>query len=236
MQAVILAGGLGTRLAPYTTVLPKPLMPIGQMPVLEIIIRQLKRAGFTRIELATGYLSTLLEAYFGDGSRWGVEIRYHLERERAGTAGPVALLEDALDETFLVMNGDVVTDLKFREFYDAHRSSGAVLTAATCERSVTLPLGAIVHDASGNVSDYIEKPTYRFECSAGIYIMNKAVVRFIERGRPYDLPDLVRRLIAEHQPIRTHPITGFWLDIGTPADFQKATEEFDALFPDLTVS
>lgn len=236
MQAVVLAGGLGTRLSPYTTVLPKPLMPIGQMPVLEIIIRQLKRAGFTKIELATGYLSALLEAYFGDGSRWGVEIRYHLERERAGTAGPVALLEGVLDERFLVMNGDVVTDLDFRRFFDVHVESGAVLSAATCERAITLPLGSIVHDEDGRVSDYIEKPTYRFECSAGIYVMNKSVVASIERGRPYDLPDLVRRLIAERAAIRTYPITGFWLDIGTPDDFRKATEEFDALFPDLATS
>lgn len=233
MQAVILAGGLGTRLAPYTTVLPKPLMPIGQMPVLEIIIRQLKRNGCTKIELATGYLSSLLQAYFGDGERWGVDIRYHLERERAGTAGPVALLEDVLDETFLVMNGDVLTDLDFRAFFEGHHASDAVLTAATCERSITLPLGAIIHDTDGRVNDYVEKPTYRFECSAGIYAMNKSVVASIERGKPYDLPDLVRRLIAERALIRTHAITGFWLDIGTPEDFRKATEEFDRLFPDL---
>lgn len=236
MQAVILAGGLGTRLAPYTTVLPKPLMPIGQMPVLEVIIRQLRAAGFTDIELATGYLSGLLEAYFGDGSRWDVRIRYHLERERAGTAGPIALLEDALEDTFLVMNGDVVSDLDFRAFHDAHSSSGAVLSAATCERSITLPLGAIIHDQSGNVSDYIEKPTYRFECSAGIYVMNKGVLPFIERGRPYDLPELVKRLIKERATIRTHPITGFWLDIGTPDDFRRATEEFDRLFPEIAAN
>ncbi|MEO9171167.1 MAG: sugar phosphate nucleotidyltransferase [Candidatus Baltobacteraceae bacterium] len=235
MQAVILAGGLGTRLAPYTTVLPKPLMPIGEMPVLEVIIRQLRRAGFTRIELATGYLSGLLEAYFGDGSRWDVQIRYHLERERAGTAGPIALLGDSLDDVFLAMNGDVLTDLDFRDLYDAHARSGAVLTAATCARSVTLPLGAIVHGSDGAIIDYVEKPTYHFECSAGIYAMKKDVVRFIERGRPYDLPELVRHLIDVKQPIRTHPIEGFWLDIGTPEDFRRANEEFAALFPDIAI-
>ena len=233
MQAVILAGGLGTRLAPYTTVLPKPLMPIGELPVLEVIIRQLRSVGFTRIELATGYLSGLLEAYFGDGSRWDVHIRYHLERERAGTAGPIALLESSLDDVFLVMNGDVLTDLHFGDLLENHVASGAVLTAATCERKITLPLGAIVHGPDGAVTDYVEKPTYHFECSAGIYAMKKAVVPFIERGRPYDLPELVRRLIEIGQPIRTFPITGFWLDIGTPDDFRRATEEFDTLFPNI---
>lgn len=233
MQAVILAGGLGTRLAPYTTVLPKPLMPIGELPVLEVIIRQLRSVGFTRIELATGYLSGLLEAYFGDGSRWDVQIRYHLERERAGTAGPIALLESWLDDVFLVMNGDVLTDLDFGDLLQSHVASGAVLTAATCEREITLPLGAIVHGSDGAVTDYVEKPTYHFECSAGIYAMKKTVVSFIERGRPYDLPELVRRLIEIGQPIRTFPITGFWLDIGTPDDFRRATEEFETLFPNI---
>ena len=235
-QAVILAGGLGTRLAPYTTVLPKPLMPIGEMPVLEVIIRQLAAAGFSRIELATGYLSGLLEAYFGDGARWNVHIRYHLERERAGTAGPIALLEDELEDTFLIMNGDVVTDLDFNAFFARHTASTAVLTAATCRRSITLPLGAIVHDDSGAVTDYLEKPTYTFECSAGIYVANREVVQFIERGRPYDLPELVKHLIAEKKPLATYPIEGFWLDIGTPDDFRRANEEFATLFPSIKPS
>lgn len=233
MQAVILAGGLGTRLAPYTTVLPKPLMPIGQMPVLEVIVRQLSAAGFKRIELATGYLSGLLEAYFGTGERWGVSIAYHVERARAGTAGPIALLEGDLEERFLVMNGDVITDLDFGAFAREHAANGALLTAATCERSITLPLGAIVHGADGAVTDYLEKPTYRFECSAGIYMMNRQTVGFIKRGEPDDLPDLVRRLIAARAKIATYPIRGFWLDIGTPDDFRRANEEFETLFPEI---
>lgn len=210
-------------------------MPIGQMPVLEVIIRQLHKAGFRKIELATGYLSGLLEAYFGDGSRWNVSIRYHVERERAGTAGPIALLEEILDERFLVMNGDVITDLDFGAFVREHTNSGAVLTAATCERQITLPLGAIVHDEDGRVNDYLEKPTYRFECSAGIYVMNRPTVTYIDRGRPYDLPDLVKRLIAERALIKTFPIEGFWLDIGTPDDFMRANDEFDSLFPDIRI-
>jgi NDP-sugar pyrophosphorylase family protein len=228
MQAVILAGGKGTRLAPYTTVLPKPLMPIGDMPILEIIIRQLRRSGFTRIELATGHLSALIEAYFGDGKHYGVHISYHREERAAGTAGPLALLESALEEHFMVMNGDVLTDLEFAPFFLSHCERGALLTAATCKRNITLPLGAIVRDGDGTVSGYIEKPTYEFECSAGIYAATRAAVQYIERDRAFDLPELVRALIAAGRPVHTHAIPGFWLDIGTPDDYRCAVDTYAA--------
>jgi NDP-mannose synthase len=226
MQAVLLAGGFGTRLAPYTTILPKPLMPVGEMPILEIIIRQLRKAGFEQIEIASGYLSGLIEAYFSDGARWGVQIRYHREHERLGTAGPIAFLERVLEATFLFMNGDVLTDLDFGELYRAHQRSGALLSTATCKRSFTLSLGSIVQDECGNVVDYVEKPTYTFECSAGIYAASRDIVAFIERSRPFDMPELVRRLIDADASVRLHPITGFWLDIGTPDDYRQAVEKY----------
>jgi NDP-sugar pyrophosphorylase family protein len=233
VQAVILAGGLGTRLAPYTTVLPKPLMPVGQWPILEVVLRQLRRSGFDRVELATGHLSALLQAYFGDGSRWGLSIRYHVERERAGTAGPLALMGDVLDDVFLVMNGDVLTDIDFNDLYKTHVTSGAVLTAATCQKSITLPLGAIVRNSEGTVSGYLEKPTYQFECSAGIYVANLCVIERIEKGRIFDLPELVVRLVQAKAKVETYPITGFWLDIGTPEDYRQANDQFLRYFSDL---
>jgi NDP-mannose synthase len=226
VQAVLLAGGLGTRLAPYTTILPKPLMPVGEMPILEIIIRQLRKAGFDRIEIATGYLSGLIEAYFGDGARWDVSIRYHREHERLGTAGPIAFLEQYLEPTFLFMNGDVLTDLDFGEMYRAHIQSGALLSTATCVRSFTLSLGSIVRGADGAIVDYVEKPTYTFECSAGIYAANRDVVAHIERSRPFDMPELVMRLIANAASVKPYPIEGFWLDIGTPDDYRQAVEKY----------
>jgi NDP-sugar pyrophosphorylase family protein len=225
MQAVLLAGGLGTRLAPYTTILPKPLMPVGEMPILEIIIRQLRKAGFDRIEIATGYLSGLIEAYFGDGARWDTRIRYHREHERLGTAGPIAFLEQYLEPDFLFMNGDVLTDLDFGELYAAHVKSGALLSTATCVRSFTLSLGSIVRGANGAIVDYIEKPTYTFECSAGIYAAKRDVTGYIERTRPFDMPELVMRLIDKGAEVRPHPIEGFWLDIGTPDDYRQAVEK-----------
>ncbi len=233
MQAIILAGGRGTRLAPYTTVLPKPLLPVGELPILELIIRQLRASGFQRVEMATGYLSGLIEAYFGNGSRWGIEIRYHIEESRAGTAGPLFLMRDVLEETFLIMNGDVLTDLDFGALLAQHRESGALLTVATCQRDVTLPLGAIIRVPDGRISDYIEKPTYHFECSAGIYAADKAIVSLIEPGHPVDLPDLVRILIAQDKHIEPFPIPGFWLDIGTPEDYRLANEQFEQRFAHL---
>ena len=226
MQAVLLAGGLGTRLAPYTTILPKPLIPVGEMPILEIIIRQLRKAGFDQIEIATGYLSGLIEAYFTDGARWDVRIRYHREHERLGTAGPIAFLEQYLEPTFLFMNGDVLTDLDFGELYRTHIESGALLSTATYKRSFTLSLGSIVRGDTGGIVDYIEKPTYTFECSAGIYAANRDIVAHIERSRPFDMPELVRRLIDKSASVRPHPITGFWLDIGTPDDYRQAVEKY----------
>lgn len=201
-------------------------MPVGEMPILEIIIRQLRKSGFDRIEIASGYLSGLIEAYFGDGSRWDVQIRYHRERERLGTAGPIAFLAEYLEPTFLFMNGDVLTDLDFGDLYRAHVSSGALLSTATCVRSFTLSLGSIVRGTDGAIVDYVEKPTYTFECSAGIYAASRDIVPHIDRSRPFDMPELVMRLVRGEGVVRPHPIEGFWLDIGTPDDYRQAVEKY----------
>jgi NDP-sugar pyrophosphorylase family protein len=227
MKAVILAGGRGQRLAPYTTILPKPLMPIGDIPILEVVIRQLKRAGFDDVTLAVGYLSELLAAYFGDGEKLGVRIRYSREDKPLGTAGPLALV-DGLDQPFLVMNGDLLTTLDYRAMWQAHAAVGTIGTLATFRRSVKIDLGVIHTDEQGLVSGYVEKPTYHYQVSTGIYVFDPAVLCFIPRGEWLDLPDLVTKLLAAGHRVATYPFEGHWLDIGRPDDYELALTEFQA--------
>lgn len=228
MRAVILAGGRGTRLRPYTTVFPKPLMPIDDTPILEVVIRQLKHAGITDIVMAVGHLAELLEAYFGDGSRWGVHIAYSREEQPLGTAGPLALIP-GLDETFLVMNGDVLTTLDYRALIAEHHSRGGIATIATYARNVKIDLGVIETDGAGRLTDYIEKPTYHYRVSMGIYIFEPAVHAYIEYGQRLDFPDLIHRLLRAGRPVQSYLFDGYWLDIGRPDDYEQAIEEFARL-------
>src|SRR5581483_1087355 len=203
-RAVILAGGLGTRLRPYTTILPKPLMPVGDRPILDIVIRQLARAEFERVTIATGYLAELIEAFFGDGSRHGVPIDYFREDEPLGTVGALSLIE-GLDEHFLVMNGDVLTDLDYRALLDGHAAGGQAATIAAHRRQVQISLG-VMHfgdqDDAGRVTGYSEKPAFDFEVSMGVYCFAPRAVDLIEPGERLDFPDLVLRLIAAGEPVK----------------------------------
>lgn len=232
MQAVILAGGKGTRLAPYTTVFPKPLMPIGDMPILEIVIRQLKKHGFTKIVLAVGHLAELIEAYFGDGSKWGVEITYSREDEPLGTAGPLALLDD-LDENFLVMNGDLLTDINYSDLMRHHLESGALSTISMYTKDVPISLGVLELNSNGNITDYIEKPTLKYKVSMGIYIFNKNILNHIERGKYLDFPDLIKALIQKGENVSGYMFEGYWMDIGRHEDYARVLEEFDKLKDEL---
>jgi NDP-sugar pyrophosphorylase family protein len=225
MRTVILAGGRGTRLRPYTTIIPSPLVPVGDMPILEIVIRQLRHAGITDIVMAVGHLAELLEAYFGDGSRLGMRIAYSREVIPLGTAGPLALIP-WLDETFLVMNGDVLTTIDYTALIAAHRRSDALATIATHRRDVRIDLGVIETDASGRPTDYIEKPTYHYRVSMGIYIFEPAALGYIPQGQRFDFPELILRLLAAGQPVQSFPFDGYWLDIGRPDDYEQAIEEF----------
>jgi len=225
-RAVVLAGGRGTRLAPYTTVLPKPLMPVGDMPILEILVRQLRRAGIGRITLAVGHLAALLEAYFGDGARFGVALDYSYEDEPVGTAGPLTLVE-GLDRTFLVMNGDLLTTLDFEDLLRTHRARGASVTVGLFEKPVPIDLGIVETDASGRVTNYIEKPTLTYDVSVGIYAMEPSVLDHIERGERLDLPDLVLRLIDAGADVQAYRFSGTWFDIGRPDDYAAASEHFE---------
>lgn len=224
MRAIILAGGKGTRLAPYTTVLPKPLMPIGEMPILEIVMRQLAHYGIDRITLAVGYLAELLMAYCGDGSKFGVQLDYSREEQPLGTAGPMALIQN-LNETFLVMNGDLLTSIDYGAMWKYHKERGAIATLASYQREVRIDLG-VIESQDGWVRNYIEKPTYHYSVSTGIYIFEPEVLKFMEPGQRLDLPELVLCIIRAGHKVNIYNFDGYWLDIGRRDDYEVAIDEF----------
>ena len=231
-RAVILAGGRGSRLAPYTTVLPKPLLPVGDRAILDVVVRQLHRTGFDDLTIAVGHLAHLIAAVFGDGSGHGVRIAYHEERTPRGTAGPLASIE-GLDETFLMLNGDVLTTLDFRDLCDAHQAAGNALTIATHRREVFIDYGVLHTDGDNRLVAYEEKPTLSYTVSMGVYALEPSVRAHVPADRPFDLPDLVHALLAAGEPVGSFPYDGYWLDIGRHDDYEQAIAEFDRLLPDL---
>ena len=228
MKAVILAGGKGRRLRPFTTVLPKPLMPLGEMPIVEVVLRQLAANGFEEVTLAVGYLAELMMAYCGDGSKFGLRVRYSREEQPLGTAGPLALVE-GLDDTFLVMNGDVLTTLDMQAMLAQHRANGAVATIATHHRRQQINYGIIESDDNSRVTAYIEKPVHHYQVSMGVYVLEPSVLTHIAPGEYLDLPDLVRQLMAGGQQVMAYPFDGYWLDIGRHDDYEQAVEEFETM-------
>lgn len=227
MRAIILAGGKGTRLHPYTTVLPKPLMPIGDMPILEVMLRQLKAAGIDRITMAVGHLAELLRAFFNDGARFGMSIDYSVERKPLGTVGPLTLIPD-LSATFLMMNGDVLTTLDYAELIASHRRSGAIATIATHQREVKIDFGVIAAEKSNRLTEYVEKPSYLYQVSMGIYVFEPEVLSYLQPNEYRDFPDLIKTLIADDKTVMSYPFSGYWLDIGRADDYVRAIEEFEA--------
>jgi NDP-sugar pyrophosphorylase family protein len=225
MRAVVLAGGVGARLAPYTVALPKPLMPLGSNPVLEIIVRQLRRQGFERVTMAVGHLGEVLQAFFGDGAKYGLTIDYSREERPLGTAGPLRRIAD-LEEDFLVVNGDILTDLDFRMVLERHRQQGNDATIAVCEKEVRIGLGVLQRDPEGRIVRYDEKPTFRYEVSMGVYALSRGVVPLISADY-CDFPDLVLELIRRGRRIRAFGFEGVWLDLGRPEDYAKAVEAFE---------
>ena len=228
MKAVILAGGKGTRLSPYTKILPKPLMPIGDMPILEVILRQIKLAGIDDVVLTVGHLSELLRTFFQDGSRLGLNISYNYEDSPLGTAGPIAFVSD-LEETFLVMNGDVLSTLPLRELLQFHKTNNAIATIATHHRRVKVDLGVIQWDGDARVTGYIEKPTYDYSVSMGIYVFEPRVLTYIPKGEYYDFPDLVKKLIGVGEKVIGYRFDGYWQDLGRPDDYESAAQDFDQM-------
>ena len=235
-RAVILAGGVGSRLAPYTTVLPKPLMPIGDRAILDVVVRQLRAHGFTDLVVAVGHLAHLIRAVFGDGSHHGVSITYHEEEEPLGTVGPLATI-DGLDETFLVMNGDVLTTLDHLALYQAHVGARNVLTIATHRRVIHSEYGVIHLNGNGEQIDRVvgfeEKPEIPYIVSMGVYIMEPEVVQYIPRGERFDLPELVLALLAAGRPVGSYLFDGYWLDIGRHDDHLQALQDSETMLPRL---
>ncbi len=230
MKAVVLAGGKGTRLRPYTTVLPKPLMPIGDMPILEIMLRQMKRAGVSEVYLTVGHLAEILRAFFKDGQQFGLKIHYSYEDKPLGTAGPLSLL-DGLADTFLVTNGDVLTTLDLADLVSYHRTSGAVATIAMQARQVKVDLGVLKFDDQYQLTGYIEKPTYDFHVSMGIYVFEPEVLSLIPHNDYLDFPDLVLKLIEKGEKVVGYPFEGYWQDLGRPDDYEQALSDFDQMRP-----
>ncbi len=226
MKAVVLAGGKGARLAPYTTILPKPLMPIGDMPILEVMLHQMKEAGIEHVILTVGHLSELLHAFFKDGRQFGIDITYSYEKCPLGTAGPIAMV-DGLTETFLVSNGDVLTTLNLRDLIQFHREQNAIATIAAHHRQSKIDLGVIKKDGDYRITGYIEKPVYDFMVSMGIYIFEPAVLPYIPRNEYLDFPDLIKRLIAADERVVGYEFDGYWEDLGRPDDYARASMDFE---------
>ena len=228
MKAIVLAGGKGTRMLPYTNILPKPLLPIDGMPILEVLIRQMKRHGISEVILTVGHMAYLLESYFKDGSHYGVNICYSQEDEPLGTAGPLSLIE-GLDETFMVMNGDVLTTLEIGNLIKYHRDRGGVATIATHRRKVNIDLGVVQINDGDEIENYTEKPSMNFNVSMGIYVFEPSVLAYIPKGEYLDFPDLVLKLINAGERVISFAFEGYWQDLGNQKDYIEASEEFNLL-------
>lgn len=231
MHAVILAGGKGVRLRPYTSCLPKPLVPIGDAySILEIVLTQLSRQGFRSVTLAIGHLGPLIRAFVGDGSRWGLRIDYRQETHPLGTIGPLLGFLDALPDHFIVMNGDVLTDIDYAALLRSHVRSGAPLTVATYRREVRIDFG-VLDSVGGRITEFREKPTLHYSVSMGVYGMSRATLTAYPAGEPFGFDELVLDLLSKGTPPADYRFDGFWLDIGRPDDYDMANQRFHELEP-----
>ena len=226
MKAVILAGGKGTRLAPYTSVLPKPLMPIDGVPILEVIVKQLVHFGVKDMIFTVSPQSEpLLSAYFGEGKRYKTHILYSREEKPLGTAGPLSVLKD-LPDTFLVMNGDILTTLDYQKLIQYHRQQNAVATIAMNQKRIKLELGVMEFNRNYRLTRYIEKPTLSYSVSMGIYVFEKSVLNYILTEKYLDFPDLIQKLIGGRKDVACYPSKDFWLDVGSHEDYEEAQKKF----------
>lgn len=211
---------------PYTTVLPKPLMPIGDCSILEVIIRQLVAKKFDDIIISTGYLNELLMAYLNSRDDLDAPIRFSHEKTPLGTIGPLHLIRD-LEDQFLVMNGDILTDLDYRTLIGYHNDKSALATIATYKRDVYIDFGVLQHDEERKINKFIEKPTYSFEVSMGIYVFGSEVLRYVPKGKPFGFDDLMYTLTGQQEAVYSYLHSGYWLDIGRPDDYAASIEEFE---------
>jgi NDP-sugar pyrophosphorylase family protein len=230
MKAIILAGGRGTRLRPFTSVIPKPLVPVGDRTVLEILIGTLEKERITDLVLCVNHMSDLIKAYFGDGSKWGVNIQYSEEDRFLGTVAPIKFVRD-LPDNFLVMNGDLLTDMKFQDLYCRHLQDRSLLTIATYKRRSRIDFGVIDIDHTRNVvTGFHEKPTSEVNVSMCVYAFSKGLLRYVPDNEPFGFDDLMLTLLRERCEVKVYPFDGYWLDIGRPADYERANQDMDAVF------
>jgi NDP-sugar pyrophosphorylase family protein len=226
-RAIVLAGGMGSRLRPYTVVLPKPLMPIGSSSILELIVKQLAHAGFQRVTMAVNHQANIIRALFGDGSQWGLLIDYSLESKPLSTIAPLLLIED-LPATFLLMNGDVLTDLDFGAFLDGHTRAGSLFTIAASRRSQLIDFGVLHASPEGLLEGFEEKPRSEYLVSMGVYAVSRDMLRHVPPDAKFGFDDLMWALLKAGERVSVHEHRGYWLDIGRPDDYHQAIEEFEA--------
>lgn len=220
LRAVVMAGGFGTRLRPLTEELPKPMLPIGDKPLLEHIIERIKESGIHRVDLATHYKGDIIEEYFKDGDRFGVDIRYVREDQPLGSAGALSLIEES-EEPILIINGDVLTEIDFRAMHNFHLEHGADMSVGVKKYTFDVPYGVVETDGV-NLTGIIEKPTLYQYINAGIYLINPNVCGFIPNDELYDMPDLINKLVEEGKRVISFPIREYWIDIGKHEDYEKA--------------
>lgn len=223
--AVIMAGGEGRRLRPLTETIPKPMVDIGGVPLLERQVQRLIKAGIKRVYLSVNYLSHVIEDYFGDGERFGLEIRYLKEREKLRTGGALSLLPERPTSPIVVMNGDILTTSDFACLSEFHTSHGAEITVASVDYHINIPFGVIYNDGP-YVTELAEKPSQRFRCNAGIYALSPSALDLVPSGQPFNMTDLIAACLAEGRPVAIFPVHEYWSDVGTPADLDKARNQF----------
>jgi len=229
ITVVILAGGKGRRLAPYTTNFPKPLMPVGDKPILEVLLRRLQRQGFNNIVIATGHLEELIRAYFGDGRKFGISIAYSHEDSPRGTAGPLDPMRERLTGDFLLINGDTLCDISFGDMIAFHYNKKATATVALSRRTVDIDFGVVECNAQQEIVNWKEKPKIDYLVSTGIYFFSNSALATLPRNEFINLPDFLIRLQSAGQRVSGYEHTGYWLDIGRPDDYEKACEDITRL-------
>ncbi|RKX25572.1 MAG: nucleotidyltransferase family protein [Candidatus Zixiibacteriota bacterium] len=228
MEVVILAGGKGSRLLPHTAEIPKPLVPIGDTPIVEILLRQLKKAGVTKVHMAVSHMANLIMNVVGDGNKFGLEIVCSTEEKPLSTAGPLKLIKH-LPEHFVVANGDILSDIDIRALYNQHVAGDALLSIATYEREENIDYGVLETSAENVVTGFSEKPSYHFTVSMGIYVFSRAVLEFIPRGKPFGFDELVLELLQRGKKIASYPYDGYWQDIGRPDDYARAQADIERI-------
>ncbi|MGB2698374.1 MAG: sugar phosphate nucleotidyltransferase [Candidatus Zixiibacteriota bacterium] len=228
MKVVILAGGQGRRLEPYTVVLPKPLMPVGDYPILEIIIRQLKSYGLKDITLAVGYLGNIIQSFFNNGEKWVVKIDYNFEDKPLGTVGSLSYIK-GLDKTFLLMNGDLLTTFDFSKFIEYHKNKKSIATIAVTNRKLSVDYGILEYNQQKELTGYVEKPDLDYKVSMGIYLFEPEILEYIPKGERLDFPELMNILLKNGKKVSVYESDDFWLDLGRPEDYKKGIEEFEKI-------